>query len=117
MALLDFFRKKTATTFQNIFAKEMEQMMQQKNVAIIDARTDAEYKQGHIPHAKLMNIMGFSFTKEASKPDTSKTYLVYCRSGQRSVKACNALAKLGVENLYNLSGGLSSWQGKLVVLN
>ncbi len=115
MGLLDFFRKKTATTFQNISAKEMEQMMEQKNVTIIDVRTDAEYKQGHLPHAKLMNIMGFSFTKEAEKLDKTKTYIVYCRSGQRSVRACNALAKLGVENLYNLSDGLSTWQGKLAV--
>ncbi len=115
MGLLDFFRSKKIATYQNISAKEMEQLMQQKNVAIIDARTEAEYKQGHIPHAKLMNIMGFSFTKKAEKLDKAKTYIVYCRSGQRSVRACNAIAKLGVENLYNLYGGLSSWQGKLVV--
>ena len=35
--------------------------------------------------------------------------LVMCKVGGRSAKACTALAEAGVENLYNLDGGITAW--------
>ena len=35
--------------------------------------------------------------------------LVMCKVGGRSAKACKALAEAGVENLYNLDGGITAW--------
>lgn len=35
--------------------------------------------------------------------------LVYCKGGSRSAKACEALAVLGLERLFSLEGGITSW--------
>ncbi|MDY6687796.1 rhodanese-like domain-containing protein [Clostridioides difficile] len=35
-----------------------------------------------------------------------KKVVVYCRSGHRSVTACNLLAEEGFEHLYNLNSGI-----------
>jgi rhodanese-related sulfurtransferase len=51
---------------------------------------------------------------ETEKLDKNSNFYVYCRSGIRSVSACHILEQLGVNNTYNLSGGIMSWQGKLV---
>jgi len=50
------------------------------------------------------------FEKEVAKLDKSKTYLVHCASGGRSVKACKLLAPLKFERLYNLEGGFKAWE-------
>ncbi len=44
-------------------------------------------------------------------PDIEKgrDVLVMCKAGGRSAKACRALAEAGIENLYNLEGGITAW--------
>ncbi|MEZ4987667.1 MAG: rhodanese-like domain-containing protein [Saprospiraceae bacterium] len=36
--------------------------------------------------------------------------MVYCRSGRRSVTACNTMADAGFSKLYNLLGGYNVWR-------
>jgi rhodanese-related sulfurtransferase len=38
-----------------------------------------------------------------------KTYLIYCRSGNRSAQACEIMGEEGFENVKNLSGGIMRW--------
>lgn len=38
-----------------------------------------------------------------------KPIVLYCRSGRRSLDAANTLSRLGLENLYNLEGGILGW--------
>jgi rhodanese-related sulfurtransferase len=47
--------------------------------------------------------------------DKSKMYLVYCRSGSRSVAACQILESVGIKNVYNLTGGITDWNGDIIV--
>merc|ERR1711965_795289 len=47
--------------------------------------------------------------------DKSKMYLVYCRSGSRSVAACQILESVGIKNVYNLTGGISNWDGDIII--
>jgi rhodanese-related sulfurtransferase len=50
-----------------------------------------------------------SFDKEAAKLDRSKTYLIHCAAGVRSMKACNSMRGMQFTNLYNLRGGYKAW--------
>jgi rhodanese-related sulfurtransferase len=34
----------------------------------------------------------------------------YCEVGQRSAVACEFAASLGLENVYNLEGGMTAWR-------
>jgi rhodanese-related sulfurtransferase len=98
--------------FKNIGADEFAALAKDKNTVVIDVRSPGETAQGKIPGAKEMNLMGAGFKQQIAKLDKTKTYLVYCRSGNRSATACGMMAAEGIENLYNLSGGYSAWERK-----
>lgn len=78
------------------------------DAVIIDVRTPAEFAGGKLPGAKNIDIFSKDFTNQIDKLDKDKTYLLYCRSGNRSGQACNIMAGLGFTKLYNLAGGVMS---------
>ncbi|MGK0253025.1 MAG: rhodanese-related sulfurtransferase [Mariniflexile sp.] len=87
------------------------------NAVVIDVRTDVEVADGIIPNAIHIDIYkGQEFLDEIEALDKSKNYYVYCRSGNRSGKACAIMRQLGFENAYNLGGGILEWEGDLVDL-
>ena len=95
---------------------EWAAMRQSKEETILlDVRTIEEYNQGHIPNAQLIDIQNPQFfLDELELLNPSKTYLVYCRSGARSSKACILMKNKGIENCFNLLGGINQWNGEIV---
>lgn len=70
----------------------------------IDVREPAEYVEDHLPKAELVPLGTLS---EASRTwDKSVPLLIICRSGGRSGRGAAELAKLGFQNIMNLSGGM-----------
>ena len=65
--------------------------------ALLDVRTPAEYAGGHLAGAALMDVMGPDFADRAAGLDPSRTYYLYCRSGNRSAQATEALRALGLD--------------------
>ncbi|GGW22810.1 rhodanese-like domain-containing protein [Arenibacter certesii] len=91
------------------------QLESDQNAFILDVRTPEEVEEGYIPNMTNLDIrMGQEFITELEKLDKSKNYYVYCRSGQRSGQACALMNKLGIENAYNLEGGIMNWQGEIL---
>lgn len=80
-----------------------------KNFPIIDVRTPAEFWEGHIDNAINIDFKSNSFINEISKLDKSKTYLIYCRSGNRSSKAATIMDSLGFKKTIDLEGGFLRW--------
>ena len=80
---------------------------------ILNVRTPGEFSQGSIPKSKNMDVMSSSFVQGITKLDPNKSYYVYCRSGARSKMACKRLKKQGIENVFNLSGGIMNYKGKV----
>lgn len=80
-----------------------------KNVQLVDVRTPKEYKNGHIPKAKNINIYDDDFVQQAAVLDKSEPVYVYCRSGVRSMKAANKLKNAGYK-VYNLNDGIKGWK-------
>jgi phage shock protein E len=56
-----------------------------------------------------LDVNAPDFEAKAASLDKSKTYLVHCASGVRSVMACEKLGRLDFPKLYNLSGGFKAW--------
>ncbi len=83
--------------------------MAEDDVVILDVRTPAETDQGIIEGAVLIDINGPEFAEKVSQLDKDATYLVYCKSGGRSARACDAMAEEGFGELYNLLGGYEAW--------
>lgn len=79
-----------------------------QNAVLVDVRTPAEFASGHILSAINIDYDNQSFESEIKKLDTSKTYFVYCRSGNRSGKAIAIMKNNGFKNIYELQGGISA---------
>ena len=65
-----------------------------------------EFSDGHIENAILIDFHSEDFRDEIAKLDREKTYLVYCRSGNRSRQAIDILYELGFQEVYHLSAGI-----------
>nr|MBC7613419.1 rhodanese-like domain-containing protein [Pseudopedobacter sp.] len=79
-----------------------------KNSALLDVRTLSEFRSGTILNAKNMDVMSPDFNTKASKLDDSKTYFVFCRSGNRSGNAVNIMKREGLK-AFNLLGGIGAF--------
>ena len=69
---------------------------------IIDVRTEAEYKAGHLEGAVLIPYDQIEQRISATVQDLNARIYVYCRSGRRSGIAKGVLNKLGYRDVINL---------------
>ena len=108
---LDPIRQRTGG-LKSINATELPQLINHENAVVVDVSDSAEYRNGHIPGAINIPVGEIAdSTAKLEKYKKSNTPLVLaCRSGMRSRKAASALRKAEFANLYNLNGGLASWQ-------
>ena len=84
-------------------------MMDDQEVIILDVREEDEYASGHIPDAIQLPVGSItSSTAAAVIPELDSVVLVYCRSGNRSKTASQALAELGYTNVFEF-GGINTW--------
>lgn len=98
------------TGYKNVTADEFDSLIRQENVQILDSRTQAEYDEGHIQGAVLIDVNDSDFRSKAiSALDKGKHVAVYCRSGRRSRLAAEILSKEGFK-VTNLDGGIISWK-------
>ena len=75
-----------------------------KGAMLVDVRTVAEYRAGHLPHAFNIPLDQVQQEFPRRAPDKSKVVLLHCRSGQRSGIAERELRALGYTNVFNLGG-------------
>lgn len=68
---------------------------------IIDVRTPAEFAGGHLDGAVNIDIQSPDFTAEIEKLDRDGSYVVYCRSGNRSGIAMAQMLDMGFSDVSN----------------
>ena len=88
-------------------------MDNEQGYIIIDARTQTEFDDGHIPGAILIPEYEIADRAEKEFPNKKQLILVYCRSGRRSKIAAEELVKLGYTNVKEF-GGIIDWQYEIV---
>ena len=99
---------------KNLSQQDLTAKLQEKNTVLIDVRTSTEVASGYIPEAEyFIDINGANFEQKIAKLDTSKTYVIYCRSGARSGRAASYMSQNGFSEVYNLEGGILDYTGKL----
>ncbi|BCD67817.1 rhodanese-like domain-containing protein [Nitratiruptor sp. YY09-18] len=96
--------------FENVDAAAFAKLLQQKDVVVLDVRTPQEFKEEHIKGANLIPIQVFRYLFLGGRGIRDKSVLVYCHSGNRSVKASKWLEYWGVKKVYNLRGGILEWK-------
>jgi hydroxyacylglutathione hydrolase len=75
---------------------------------VVDVREPWEYAMGHIPGAQLIPLGQLSSRVEELDP--KQPVAVVCASGSRSESAASLLGQKGFSVIYNLQGGMDSWQ-------
>ena len=101
--------KASGAAYTNLEVAQFKTKMNDPNVIILDVRTQSEVDAGHIDGMIHIDVNGSAWDEEIAKLDKDKEYLVYCRSGGRSVTACNKMNKAGFTKLNNLLGGHKAW--------
>lgn len=98
-------------SYQDLAPKEFlaEYNAQKENAVLLDVRTAAEIADVNIDGHMAIDIQQPGFIEKVGQLDKSKTYFVYCRSGNRSGQACKFMATQGFDKLYNLKGGMLAW--------
>ncbi len=79
-------------------------------VRVLDVRTPEEYAEGHIEDAELIDFYASDFERRIDALDRSATYVVYCRSGNRSGQATALMAALGFAAVNDVAGGIVAWE-------
>ena len=92
--------------FESIDAKHAIVLLQNEdNVTVLDVRTQREYENKHVKNAIHIPVKKLSTELDKLEKYKSKPIIVYCRTGNRSIKASRILSKNGFTPL-NVKGGV-----------
>ena len=97
--------------FENTDVQGFAEPIADTSVVVLDVRTAAEFAEGHIQGAILIDQGQSDFVEKAQAIlSIDKKIAIYCRSGHRSANAAGKLADVGYKCV-NLKGGIIAWQG------
>ncbi len=80
---------------------------------VLDVRSMREYRLGHVPGAYNLPVHRIERAPRRAAPSLRhfEEVIVYCSSGQRALRACEALAEAGLENLVLVrNSGMPDWR-------
>lgn len=79
---------------------------------VIDVRTPQEYAEGHLNGAKNINWLDpKAFAAGVARLPKDKTYLLYCRSGHRSLEAAVKMQQEGY-HVADMTGGILNYEAQ-----
>lgn len=93
--------------FQNITARQAEELIARGEVEIIDVREAHEWAGGHIAGARLVPLAQLRANPKAVLQHDGMLFV--CAAGVRSETAARLAASLGLARVYSLSGGTRGW--------
>ena len=95
--------------FKSVEVAEFAELIADTTVFRLDVRTPEEYADGHIEGAINIDVKQPDFEEKAlATLPKDKTLAVYCRSGNRSKKACTILTNNGYK-VVELATGWLGW--------
>ena len=97
----------------NITVEELKKKMDRgEKINLIDCREPHEFAEFNIG-GKLIPLGKFQ-TMQVDELDNLKEeeVIIHCRSGKRSMMACQILDTMGFTNTRNLEGGILAWKDK-----
>lgn len=97
---------------KEITVQELNQLVKNKeDFQLIDVREEFEHDISNIG-GRLIPLSKVYF--HLSEIEKDKKVVIYCRSGRRSADAVKLLQDAaGLENLYNLKGGILAWSAEI----
>lgn len=78
---------------------DLKTLVQEETTNILDVRTPQEFNEGHLEGAINVDIQSPTISQAFDQLPKDRTYIVYCRSGNRSAQAIEQMKKAGFTNL------------------
>src|SRR6266487_3951093 len=101
----------TPTQVQETLAEQHEAGRDQQDIVLVDVREKNEWNEGYIPGAIHVPRGFLELQIEEAVPDKSKTVVLYCAGGVRSLMAGKTLQEMGYGKAISMSGGFGGWKG------
>lgn len=96
---------------QRVTQEEFKKLMATKaDVQLIDVRTPAEFNEGTIENATMIDFNDANFSENIQKLNKEKPVMIFCRTGGRSGRALAMMKDMGFQEVYELEGGFSQWE-------
>jgi rhodanese-related sulfurtransferase len=107
----------TAERVKELFPWDLEEILQEREVLLLDIREPAEFNAMHIdgsinvPRGVVETACEYDY--EETVPELvearDREIIVVCRSGNRSVFVCDVMQEMGYQNVSSLKTGLRGW--------
>jgi rhodanese-related sulfurtransferase len=81
----------------------------QSDWVLIDVRENDEFRGGHLPGARGIGRGVLEYHIADEVPNTDTEIVLYCRGGNRSALAADALQTMGYTRVQSLRGGWREW--------
>lgn len=96
---------------KNIDAKTLKKWLENNEAVVVDVREPAEHAAEKISGSNLLPLA--NVCKSALPKCENKKLVLHCRSGKRSLNACQKLISEDPNlEIYNLEGGISAWSAE-----
>ena len=92
-----------------VSALELPQLQRGGKSTIIDVNEPKDFALSHIPSAVNYPLEAINVDNVALLKDKSKTVIIACQTGTKSIKAAKSLVQLGFDDVHILRGGLIGW--------
>ncbi len=93
--------------YQDIEAAQLQTLLQREDLVILDTRDMMTRGQGQLPNAQAASEAVIADLLRRRRQDPG--VLVYCDHGNSSRDLCRFLSQLGLNQVYNLTGGWAAW--------
>lgn len=112
VAVITFELRRSKKGAQSVGSARAVQIINEDGTIVIDIRSAADFKQGHIVGAKNLSVPDIPNQAEKLCKNKDAAILICCKSGMQSGAAANQFKLLGYTNIYTLSGGIQAWQSE-----
>jgi rhodanese-related sulfurtransferase len=108
--LQGLFGSRSRTAVLGVNAQELKQIMDgDQEVLLVDVRSPYEYEHdGHISGSRLLPLP--ALLQRVDELPKNQEIIFVCRSGNRSLVACEQLLRMGFSQVKNFEGGMIAWQ-------
>ncbi|MGG7056360.1 rhodanese-like domain-containing protein [Nitrosomonas sp. ANs5] len=95
---------------REIDAQRAVRLINYEDALVLDVRDDSEYASGHLPDAKHIPVESIKDRWNELEKFKDKPVVIIFTPGLRAGQAGTLLRKNGFARVFNLSGGIETWQ-------
>ncbi len=95
---------------ESVTPQAASDILETPGAVLLDIRTPDEFVAGHIAGAENIDYYAADFAARLETLDPAGTYVIYCRSGNRTTAALEVFRDLGFTKVHAVDGGIVAWE-------